>query len=94
MNCADFLKELTNYLDDTLDDQMRLELEDHLHWCHECYVVCNTTKMTIEIYRDHQLYELPDDLRNRLRGAIINKCKNKGKPAVAKDQAEADKPSS
>jgi hypothetical protein len=36
--------------------------------------VCDTTKKTIEIYRDSQLYELPDDLRNRLRSAIVAKC--------------------
>ena len=27
--------------------QTKAELEDHLQWCHNCYVVCNTTKMTI-----------------------------------------------
>jgi hypothetical protein len=37
-------------------------------------VVCDTTKKTIEIYRDSQLYELPDDLRTRLRSAIMVKC--------------------
>jgi len=37
-------------------------------------VVCDTTKKTIEIYRDSQLYELPEDLRTRLRTAIVSKC--------------------
>ena len=77
MTCSDFLKELTDYLDDSMDAQTRAELEDHLQWCHNCYVVCNTTKMTIEIYRDSHLYELPDDLRGRLRSAIMTKCKCK-----------------
>ncbi|MGA2963447.1 MAG: anti-sigma factor [Candidatus Korobacteraceae bacterium] len=75
MTCSEFLKELTDYLDNTMDQRTRVELEDHLQWCHNCYVVCNTTKRTIEIYRDSQLFELPDDLRNRLRTAIISKCK-------------------
>lgn len=74
MTCSDFLKELTDYLDDSMDAQTRAELEDHLQWCHNCYVVCNTTKMTIEIYRDSHLYELPDDLRSRIRSAIMTKC--------------------
>lgn len=74
MTCSEFLKELTDYLDDSMDAQTRAELEDHLQWCHNCYVVCNTTKMTIEIYRDSHLYELPDDLRGRLRNAIMSKC--------------------
>jgi hypothetical protein len=45
-----------------------------LAWCHNCYVVCDTTRKTIEIYRDSELYELPDDLRTRLRSAIMTKC--------------------
>ena len=35
-----------------MDAQTKAELEDHLQWCHNCYVICNTTKRTIEIYRD------------------------------------------
>ena len=77
MTCAEFLKELTDYLDETLDTRTRAELEDHLVWCHECFVVCDTTKKTISIYRESKLYELPDDLRGRLHTAIVSKCKGK-----------------
>ena len=76
MTCSDFLKELTDYLDGAMDAQTQAELEDHLQWCHNCYVVCNTTKMTIEIYRDSHLYELPEALRDRLRTAILSKCQS------------------
>ena len=79
MTCSDFLKELTDYLDATIDESTRAELEDHLAWCHNCYVICNTTKKTIEIYRDSQLYELPEDLRTRLEVAILSKCTGKKK---------------
>jgi hypothetical protein len=75
VTCAEFLKELTDYLDESLDSRTRAELEDHLVWCHECFVVCDTTKKTISIYRESKLYELPDDLRTRLHTAIASKCK-------------------
>lgn len=75
MTCSEFLKELTDYLDGVIDAPTRAELEEHLTWCRDCYVVCNTTQMTIQIYRDSELYELPDDLRSRLRSAILTKCK-------------------
>jgi hypothetical protein len=32
-------------------------------------VVFNTTKKTIEIYRSHELYDLPTGLRDRLHSA-------------------------
>lgn len=74
MKCSDFLRELTDYLDGVIDARTQAELQDHLNWCHNCEVLVSTTKMTIEIYRDSHLYELPDDLRGRLRGAIMSKC--------------------
>ena len=76
MKCSEFLNELTNYLDGVIDDRTKTELEDHLSWCHNCYVVCDTTKKTIEIYRDSELYSLPDNLRTRLESAIIAKCQS------------------
>jgi anti-sigma factor RsiW len=74
VKCSQFLQELTDYLDGVIDDKTRAELEEHLHWCRNCYVVVSTTKQTIEIYRDSRLYEIPDDLRGRLRSAIMSKC--------------------
>jgi hypothetical protein len=90
VNCSEFLKELTDYLDNALDPSLRGELEDHLTWCHECFVVCNTTKMTIEIYKDSKLYELPDDLRSRLRGAIMTKCKSSKPESAASPPDKSD----
>lgn len=75
MKCTEFLRELTDYLDGTMSESMRAELDEHLHWCHECHVVMNTTKKTIEIYRDNQLYELPENLRSRLHQAIMSRCR-------------------
>ena len=82
MKCTEFLKELTEYLDGTADAALREELDEHMHWCHECKVVLNTTRKTIEIYRDNKLYELPERLRVRLHEAILSKCKasKRGQP--------------
>ncbi len=75
-NCKEFLNELTDYLDGTMTEAVRTELDEHLHWCHDCHVVLNTTKKTIEIYRDNTIYELPERLRVQLQQAIITKCKS------------------
>ena len=75
MKCSEFLNELTNYLDGVLDAQTKTELDDHLAWCHNCYVVCDTTRKTIEIYRSHEIYDLPSALRDRLHAAIMSRCK-------------------
>lgn len=79
MKCSEFLRELNNYLEDVLDARTRAELEDHLAWCHNCYVVCDTTKKTIQIYRNTEIYELPDELRTKLQSAILAKCQARKK---------------
>jgi hypothetical protein len=83
VKCSKFLTELNDFLDGSLDTTLKAELQEHLTWCHNCYVVCNTTKKTIEIYRENQVYELPDALRTKLHDAIVAKCKNSKPPSEA-----------
>ena len=74
LTCKEFLQELNDYLDDVVDAGLRNRIEAHVNECPNCFVILDTTKKTIEIYRDSQLYELPEDLRSRLRSAIMTKC--------------------
>jgi hypothetical protein len=55
---------------------MCAELEAHMKECEHCAITYNTTRKTVEIYRNHEIYELPDTLRARLQAAILSKCKN------------------
>jgi hypothetical protein len=79
VKCNDFLNELNDYLDGAITPDLRAELEEHLTWCKHCYIVCNTTRKTIEIYRDNQIFELPDPLRTKLQSAIMTRCKESKK---------------
>jgi anti-sigma factor RsiW len=66
-------------LDDLIDDEvsadMRSELQIHLRGCDHCEVTLSTTRKTIEIYRSHEIYDMPSGLRDRLHAAIMAKCK-------------------
>ena len=80
MNCTDFLAKLTDFFDDTIDPSLLGEIREHLGTCHHCEVVVDTTRHTIDFYRAHEQYDLPDPLADRLRGAIMQRCKELGKP--------------
>ncbi len=75
MTCTEFIALLDDLMDDRVSAALRAELEEHLRGCEHCVVTLNTTRKTIEIYRSHELYELPNDLRSRLHKAILAKCK-------------------
>jgi len=84
VNCTDFLAKLTDYFDGRIDPDLLAEVKQHLCSCHHCEVVVDTTRKTIDIYRGHELYNLPDEISNRLRAAVMERCKACGpdKPAT------------
>ncbi len=75
MICSEFLLHLDDLLDGTVDPALRLVLEQHLGVCTHCTITVTTTRKTIEVYRSHVLYDLPDTLRDRLQAVILAKCK-------------------
>ena len=75
MTCTEFLALLDDLIDDSVAPEMRSELQTHLHKCGHCEVILNTTRKTIEIYRSHEIYDLPAGLRERLHAAIMARCK-------------------
>jgi len=74
MNCTEFLSQLTDYFDGQISPELLEEVRAHLAGCTHCEVVLNTTRQTIEVYRDNEIYEISDDLRERLHAAIMAKC--------------------
>jgi anti-sigma factor RsiW len=74
VTCTDFLSQLTDYFDGQVDPQLLAEVQAHICECHHCEVVLDTTRQTIEIYRDRDIYEFPTDLQTRLHAAIMAKC--------------------
>ena len=75
MTCKEFLAHLDDLIDDSVTPEMRAELQTHLGRCGHCEVILNTTRKTIEIYRSHELYDLPPGLHDRLHAAIMNRCR-------------------
>ena len=74
MTCTDFLSKLTDYFDGKISPELLEEVRAHTASCSHCEVVLDTTKQTIEIYRDHELYDFPPTLRDRLHTAIMSRC--------------------
>lgn len=77
MTCREFLEILDDVIDESISAETRAELETHLRKCGHCKVVLNTTRKTIEIYRCHDIYELPADDTDRLHAAIMERCQKK-----------------
>ena len=78
VTCKDFLKELGEYLDESTDPALRAELDRHINECPNCWVVLDTTKKTIDVYKGLEAQPLPDELRARLMEAVAKKASHLG----------------
>ena len=74
MNCTDLLSHLTDYFDKRLSSKLVEEIKTHTAGCEHCRVVLNTTEQTIQVYKGNQIYEVSDELRERLHSAIMARC--------------------
>jgi anti-sigma factor RsiW len=77
LTCKQFMDELSDYLDEKLDVEVRKKLEQHIHDCPNCWVICDTTKKTIQIYKGMDPYPMPPDVHSRLMSALEQKMARK-----------------
>jgi anti-sigma factor RsiW len=70
LTCKDFLSELSEYLDQTIDAGQRAKLERHITECPNCWVIADTTRKTIQIYKGMEPYPIPADVESRLMQAL------------------------
>ncbi len=75
MTCTDFLSQLTDYFDGQISPDLLSEVKAHIAECHHCHIVLDTTRQTIEVYRDNEIYEFSPDLQDRLHAAIMSRCR-------------------
>jgi len=83
LTCKDFLHDLSDYLDDTLDAGLRAHVEQHVAECPNCWVIADTTRRTIRIYKGMEPYPIPSDVEARLMEALERKMAAKKKSSQA-----------
>jgi len=73
LTCKDFLSELSEYLDEALDTEAQAKLEEHITECPNCWVIADTTKKTVQIYKGMEPYPIPVEVESRLMAALEKK---------------------
>lgn len=81
LTCKEFMQELSDYLDETVDKEVRRKIEVHITECPNCFVILDTTRKTIQVYKGMQPQALPDDVQGRLLKAVERKLAAR-KPGV------------
>ena len=78
LTCKEFLGWLNDCLDNTADAETRAQVEKHVSNCANCWVVYDTTKKTLSVYKGEayrgEPQPVPEPLRARLLEAIQRRC--------------------
>ena len=73
LTCKDFLSELSEFLDESVDPAAKAKLEEHIAECPNCWVITDTTRKTIQINKGMEPYPIPVDVEARLMRALEKK---------------------
>lgn len=76
ITCADFMAELGNYMDDTVADEVRMQLDNHLVHCPTCQVIVDSTRKTVRIVSDSGSFDLPDAVLKRITVGLMAKIRD------------------
>ena len=78
LTCKQFLQELNDYLDPDIDSVTKVHLEAHVSECPNCFVIVDTTKHTLEVYKGMEPQTVPEDVKSRLWRALERKMAARG----------------
>ena len=70
LTCKDFLNELSEFLDESIEPELRTKLHEHVNQCPNCWVILDTTQKTIKVYRGVEAQSIPTDIHSRLMSAL------------------------
>jgi anti-sigma factor RsiW len=78
--CPDYINDLNDYLDGTIDPELCAEIEKHLGQCENCRVMVDTLKQTVTLCRDGKKEALPQELESRLNSLLKERWTRKFGP--------------
>jgi anti-sigma factor RsiW len=76
------MQELNDYLDEAVDVEVRRKIEVHISECPNCFVILDTTRKTIQVYKGMQPQVLPTEVQTRLLKAVERKMAAR-KPGIS-----------
>ncbi|MBM3798438.1 MAG: anti-sigma factor [Acidobacteria bacterium] len=82
LTCKEFLSWLNEYLCESTDLECKKHVEEHVNACPNCWVIFDTTKKTIQVFKgQNQTPEaVPQGVQSRLMAALQRKMATGAKP--------------
>ena len=72
ISCLEVWQEISNYIDDDVDAELRARMEAHFKACAHCTAVLDGTRNVVKLVGDGVEYQVPDGFSQRLYNKIKN----------------------
>jgi hypothetical protein len=66
ISCSEVWLEISNYIDDVVDPELRARMEAHFKVCKHCSAVLDGTRNVIKLVADEAEFEVPAGFGSRL----------------------------
>jgi len=66
ISCAEVWREISNFVDDEVDPELKARMERHFQNCKHCAAVLEGTRNTVRLLTDGEWYPLPAGFGQRL----------------------------
>lgn len=74
ISCLEVWREISNYIDQSVDPELRARMEEHLKHCNHCSAILGGSRNVVALVGDGRSFDLPFGFGRRL----YEKLKNKG----------------
>lgn len=66
ISCQDVWREISNYVDDNADSELKARMEAHFRLCRHCTAVLDGTRNVVKLAGGGMLLEMPEGFSHRL----------------------------
>ena len=66
ISCSEVWREISNYIDDAVDPELRARMEAHFKVCKHCAAVLDGTRNVVKLVADEAEFEVPAEFGSRL----------------------------
>jgi len=73
ISCLEVWREISNYIDNEVEPELRARMEAHFKVCAHCTAVLDGTRNVVKLVADGVEYRLPDGFGKRLQDRITRK---------------------
>lgn len=76
ISCVEVWRELSNYVDSTVDAELRVRMEEHFKGCEHCTAILDGTRNVVRLVGDGRTFELPAGFSERLKKRLRDKLES------------------